>query len=228
MDDLNGAIDLLREAHQITPAEYVNRQIEISVNLAMRLFQRFELADINSEVEKNLNEAIDVATSALDSTPDDHTVRAHLQNFLGLFHYARSQRSQSELDVRTALKHLWTALKSGSYPSVFRRVQAGRVILHLCCTTSQWKAAYAAAVAALPLIPKLSSRAIYNSDKQRLLSVHEVVGFGADGAAAALNAGEDGYAALRLLEMGRGSLAASVTELRPDPAALDREHPEQA
>ncbi|KAM5343410.1 hypothetical protein ACJ41O_011947 [Fusarium nematophilum] len=222
--DIDEAIGLLREAHRITTGNR-ERGIEIDVNLAIRLFQRYDMTDIDSESETDLDQATKVATSALDRTPDDHPSRAHLENFLGLFYHAQFFRSPSDSSLQEALAHFWEALRSPQYPSVFRRVQAGRMILHLCCATAKWQAAYEAAVTAVELIPKLSSRSIRNADKQRLLSTDDVVGFGADAAAAALHAGQDGYAALRLLEMGRQSLAASVAEMRVDLVSLRREHP---
>ncbi|KAI1311121.1 CHAT domain-containing protein [Xylaria venustula] len=225
MEDLDKAISLLREADRLEPAEHPIA-IEVLINLAMCVFQKSEMSDIGpEEAKENLDEAIKIATSTVDRIPAEHPYLAHVHIFLGLFHYSQFWRSHSEAaNPQEALKYLWKVLHSSHYPSVFRRVQAGRLILHLCCVTAQWQEGYKAAEDTVKLIPKLSSRGIRNSDKQRLLSANDVVGFGADAAAAALNAGKDGYAALRLLEMGRGSLAASVAELRPDLMALRKEH----
>ncbi|WAO94169.1 CHAT domain-containing protein [Fusarium falciforme] len=224
-NDLDRAIQSLREAQEKDPTNHASA-LEIGVNLAMRLFQRYEMTD--SETMTDLDKAMDVARSTLDGTPDDHPMNAHLQNFLGLFLYARFCRSASESVAEEALGHFRQALRSPHYPSVFHRVQAGRIMLRICCDMARWQEAYEASLEAIELIPKLSSRAIRISDKQRLLSADDVVGFGADAAAAALLSGQDGYAALRLLEMGRQSLAASVAELRPDLVALRRDYPELA
>ncbi|KAH7156073.1 CHAT domain-containing protein [Dactylonectria macrodidyma] len=224
MADLDRAIGLFHEAREMTPEEDPEC-IEIGVNLAMRLFQKSDVTNVASESETCRDEAIEVATSTLNSSPDDHPARAHLHNLLGLFYYVKWSNSPLQPVAQEAQRHLWEALRSPNYPSLFHRVQAGRMMLHLCCSRGDWERAYEAAVIAVELIPKLSSRGICNSDKQRLLSAHDVVGFGADAAAAALNAGRDGYAALQLLEMGRGSLATSVAEMRPDLVALRREYP---
>jgi len=226
MDELDKAIELLREAQRITPTEHPSR-VEIGVNLALYIFLKSEMPDIGPESTENVDEAIDLATSIHSNLPDDHVSKSHLENLLGLFHYARSRRSHSESDVRNALEHLGKALYSTHYPSVLRRVQAGRMIVHICCIQEQWDAAYMAATTAIELIPKLSPHTIRNSDKSRLLSTYDVVGFGANAAAAALNADEGASAALRLLEMGCGSLVASVSELH-DLTALRREHSELA
>ncbi|KAH7264439.1 CHAT domain-containing protein [Fusarium solani] len=224
-NDLDRAIQSLREAQRKIPTNHASG-LEIGVNLAMRLFQRYEMTD--SETTTDLDEATDVAQSTLGRTPDGHPIHAHLQNFLGLFLYARFCRSASESEADEALGHFRQALRSPHYPSVFHRVQAGRIMLRICCDMARWQEAYEVSLEAIELIPKLSSRAIRTSDKQRLLSADDVVGFGADAAAAALQSGKDGYAALRLLEMGRQSLAASVAELRPDLVALRRDYPELA
>ncbi|EEU34811.1 uncharacterized protein NECHADRAFT_593, partial [Fusarium vanettenii 77-13-4] len=221
-NDLDRAIQSLREAQENIPTNHASG-LEISINLAMRLFQRYEMTE--SETTADLDEATDVAESTLNRTPDGHPIHAHLQNFLGLFFYARFCRSASESVADEALGHFRQALRSPHYPSVFHRVQAGRIMLRICCDMARWQEAYEASLEAIELIPRLSSRAIRISDKQRLLSADDVVGFGADAAAAALQSGRDGYAALSLLEMGRQSLAASVAELRPDMVALHRDYP---
>ncbi|RMJ10438.1 hypothetical protein CDV36_009943 [Fusarium kuroshium] len=222
VDDLDRAIQLLREAQRNTPANHAN-SLEIGVNLAMRLFQRYDMSD--SETTADLDEAMGVAESTLDETPDGHPIQAHLQNFLGLFSYASFRRSSSESVADEALHHFRQALSSPHYPSVFYRVQAGRMMLRICCDTARWQEAYEASLTAIELIPKLSSRAIQISDKQRVLSADDVVGFGADAAAAALQSDQNGYTALRLLEMSRQSLAASVAELRVDLVALRTTYP---
>ncbi|EEU44475.1 uncharacterized protein NECHADRAFT_85054 [Fusarium vanettenii 77-13-4] len=224
VNDLDRAIQSLREA-QRAPANHAS-PLEIGVDLAMRLFQRYEMTD--SETTTDLDEAAYVARSTLDGIPERHPIHAHLQNFLGLFLYARFCRSPSESVADEALDHFRQALGSPHYPSVFHRVQAGRLMLRICCDMARWQEAYEVSLEAIKLIPRLSSRAIRISDKQRLLSADDVVGFSADAAAAALQSGKDGYAALRLLEMGRQSLAASVAELRPDLVALRRDYPELA
>ncbi|KAJ4316108.1 hypothetical protein N0V84_008037 [Fusarium piperis] len=222
VNDLDRAIELLRQAQEKTSVNQAS-SLEIGVNLAMRLFQRYEMTD--SETTTDLDEATEITESTLDGTPDNHPVHARLQNFLGLFSYARFYQSSSESAAEEALGHFRQALRSPHYTSVFRRVQAGRIMVRLCCDMGRWQEAYEASVETIELIPKLSSRAIRISDRQQLLSAEDVASFGANAAAAALQSGKDGYTALRLLEMGRQSLAASVAELRPDLVALRGENP---
>ena len=224
IQDLDRAIALLNRAQSITPRRHV-RHTEIGLNLAMRLLQKSDMVAGDAETGKAiLKEALEIAKQCLEDAPADHPIRAPMENLIGMLLYAQFWKQRSGTgtggDVRPALAHLWKALTAPQGLSVFRRVQAGRMFLTLCCATGQWSEACAGAAEAAALIPKLSSRALRNRDKQRLLGTEDVVGFGADAAAAALNAGEDGYTALRLLEVSRGSLASSIADLRTDLADL--------
>ena len=80
---------------------------------------------------------------------------------------------------------------------------------------------------AVYLISKLTSRSLHNSDKQHMLS--RVAGLTCDAAAAAaLQIEKAPSAALKLLEQGRGVLAASLEEMRTDILDLQGRHPELA
>ncbi|KAF5530424.1 tetratricopeptide-like helical [Fusarium mexicanum] len=218
-DILEECIRLLREAHDTTPAKDT-RKVEVCCNLALRLLQRNKASDIN--------EAVSLAESTLGYIHTNHPTRPHLQNLLGALYYEQFTKSSSTEAALKVLEISWQALRNSHYPSVLYRVQAGRRILHLCCEMKNWLAAYEAAIATIELIPKLSMREIRTSDRQRLLSKEDVAGFSSDAAAAALNAGKGGFEVIRLLEMGRGSLASSVAELRTDITFLRREYPEMA
>ncbi|RFU24738.1 hypothetical protein B7463_g11602, partial [Scytalidium lignicola] len=222
---MDAAINLLWQAHEISPKSH---EIEIGFSLGLRLFQASKMMSNSEENRDTFNKtAVLIATSSLEFTPENHPIKPHLHNLIGLCHfYDRPPGSPSERDstAQTALEHLEKALDSPNYVPVYFRVQAGRLILRLCCKRGEWKKAYEASVKAIDLIPKITSRSIRNADKQRLLSLDDVVGFSADAAAAALNAGDDGYAALNLLEKGRGLLAASVAELRVDLVELHHQH----
>ncbi|KAL5588232.1 hypothetical protein FOBRF1_014760 [Fusarium oxysporum] len=218
-DNLDEAVRLLREAHDITPKKDA-RNIEVCYNLALRLFQRHTASDVK--------EAISIAESTLEYTHNNHPIRPHLQNLLGALYYQQYTKGVSKEGALKILEISWEALRNSHYPSVLYRLQAGRRILRLCCEMQNWLAAYEAAIATIELIPKLSMREIRNSDRQRLLSKDDVAGFSSDAAAAALNAGKSGFEVIRLLEMGRGSLASSVAELRTDLTSLQREYPNMA
>ncbi|CAH0046103.1 unnamed protein product [Clonostachys solani] len=227
----NNNMDELDEAIQLSRSD-PSRLMENGVNLTLRILQKYDMRrkvpgniDEQSLLE-GIDEAIMIAESTVSGMPDDHPIRPHLNNLLGHCYYARYQQTRFEQpDPTVALGYLWTALNSNKYTSLFRRIQAGRQIVRICCDASMWSAAYEAAIAIVALIPKLSPRAIQISDKQRILSADDIVGFGADAVALAIEAGKGGYAALSLVESARGSLAASISNLRVDILALDAVHP---
>jgi hypothetical protein len=170
--------------------------------------------------------AVLIATSVLKYVPEDHTLLPHLYNLIGLYYfYNRRLQSLSKRNsaAKITLEHLEKALNNPNYVPVYYRVQAGRLILRLCCQRGEWKKAHKASIKAISLIPKITSRSIRNTDKQRLLSLNDIVSFSADAAAAALNYDENSYTALHLLEIGRGLLAASVADLRIDLSELRQE-----
>lgn len=234
LGDLEEAIRLSRSVRPLFSHD-PSRLMENGVNLTLRILQRHDMirkgqGDIDEQLLlREIDEAITIADSTLRSMPDDHPIRPHLNNLLGHCHYARYLGTRvEERDPTVALGHLWTALNSNRYTSLFRRIQAGRQIVRICCDASLWSAAYEAAIATVALIPKLSPRAIQISDKQRILSADDIVGFGAEAVALAIEAGKGGYAALSLVESARGSLAASISNLRVDILALDEAHPDLA
>jgi tetratricopeptide (TPR) repeat protein len=231
VDMMDQALAFLQRAQQAAPEEHPVRT-EIGVNTALRIFQKSRMMRSTDQAVGCLQEAIGTATSALElAKRQEHPHQDHLHNMLGLFHYTHfldsGLTSKSEA-AQKALDHLQRALGSDTYTPVYRRVQAGRLILRLCCVIQDWETGYKAAVDAVDLIPKVTPWSLKTPDKQRLLSAEDIVGFGADAAAAALKAGKSAYEALSILERSRGSLAASVMDLRVDITALDNEHPELA
>ena len=235
------ALDFFQRAKKATSEAH--DLIEIGVNTALRSFQKYKI--LHSEqaenpakcLDESIETAIETAKSVMQLAQDHHlsaegnpVMGGHIHNLLGLFYYHRffDDGMVSTEMATEALSHLRVAFGSTTYTPVYRRVQAGRLILRLCCYTGDWEDAYNAAIDAVDLIPKISSHSLKTSDKQRLLGAEDVVGFGADAAAAALNAGKTAYEALRILERGRGSLAASVLDLHVDLTALKSKHPRLA
>lgn len=237
VEGMDKALGFFQEAMKATSEAH--DLIEIGVNMALRSFQKYKI--LRSKQAENpaecLDKAIETAKAALQlaqchhpSAEGDPVMGGHIHNLLGLFYYHRffDDGMVSTETATEARSHLRVALGSATYTPVYRRVQAGRLMLRLCCYTGDWEDAYNAAIDAVDLIPKISLHSLKTSDKQRLLGAEDVVGFGADAAAAALNAGKTAYEALSILERGRGSLAASVLDLHVDLTALKSKHPRLA
>jgi hypothetical protein len=76
----------------------------------------------------------------------------------------------------------------------------------------------------MQLVPLLTPRFLKNADKQHLLTT--VAGLASDLAATALYAANDTFDAVQLLELGRGVISGSLSEMRTDITAVVSSHPE--
>jgi len=98
MDDLNDAVDVARQAVDITPLDHPDRARRLN-NLGNRLSHRFERTGSTDD----LNDAVDVARQAVDATPLDHPDRARLLNNLGSWFGHRFGRTGSMDDINDAV-----------------------------------------------------------------------------------------------------------------------------
>ena len=137
----------------------------------------------------------------------------------------RHSRARVKTDLENAVLCYQSTLRQVNSPNMVR-IAAGKKVLPLHENTADWQQAYKDCSIALHLVPKLSSRSLKNSDKQYLLRL--VVGLACDATAVALQAEEAPLNAIKLLEQGRGVLAASLEEIRIDLYNLQNIHPELA
>ncbi|PQE26664.1 TPR domain-containing protein [Rutstroemia sp. NJR-2017a BBW] len=220
ISDLEESIRMMREAVQATPQDHARRTMYLN-NLGTSLGDRYSRTGEMSDLE----ESIRIGREAVQATSQDHPDRAGRLHNLGKGLGVRYSRTGAISDLEDAILFAESALAQTISPTI-NRLHAFRLVLIFCEILSDWKRAYSAAETALPLIPRLTSRSIENSDKQHLLS--EVVGIACDGAAVALYTERDPLDALNFLEQGRGVLAASLQELRIDVLDLKEKHPELA
>ena len=106
------------------------------------------------------------------------------------------------------------------------RLRAGRVLLTTYATVENWPSAYNAAALTISLIPLLAPRSLERSDIQ--YQVNEMVGLASDAAAIALRAEKSVYEAIQLLEIGRGIIASSLSDMRTDTVGLHEQFPHLA
>jgi hypothetical protein len=95
--------------------------------------------------------------------------------------------------------------------NILNQIQGSTGILLNSAKLLNWKQAFDASSLAISLVPKMIPRALENSDKQHMLS--QVSGLASCAAAAALSFQQLPLEALKLLEEGRGLLAASADEM---------------
>lgn len=173
----------------------------------------------------DLETAIQRYQDALDITPDDHPGRVYRLHSLGVGYHYKYQRNGALRDLETAIQHFQEAIEHTMADPIERLRPAIRLV-RLLATSERWLQAYLVASTGLSLIPLVVPRFLENADKQHLLT--EIVGFASDGAAVALMAGKSTYEAVQFLELGRGIISGSLSELWTDISDLQHNHPRLA
>ncbi|KAH6874864.1 TPR domain-containing protein [Thelonectria olida] len=162
---------------------------------------------------------------ALNQMPKDLFLRGQFLWHLGTGYHLAFQSTRQDEDLQKAISFFEEALSCSDYqPDA--RTEAGKSLIAIYSSLKDWTQAYRTASILFSLIPLIMARSLENSDKQRIAT--QFVGFASDAAAIALLAGESPYAALRLLETGRGLIMSSLLGLRSDIDDLRRDHPELA
>ena len=158
-------------------------------------------------------------------TPDDHPKRARRFRSLGIGYAHRYSRKGIRTDLNTAIKQFQRSLDHHTSHTL-DRLRSGVVLTRLHAGNKAWVLAHSAASSTVSLIPLITTRSLSTSDRQNLVT--EIAGLASDAAAIALEAEESPYEAIRLLELGRGIIAASLNELRADVYDLQQKHPQLA
>ncbi|KAI8956048.1 CHAT domain-containing protein [Xylaria longipes] len=205
--DLNEAVRVAHLALAAAPKGSPNRARYLK-HIALYLRDRYE----KTRQMIRLNEAIQAAEEAVDATPNDHPDFAEVMGTLGTVLEERYLRTRATPDLQRAILCHQSALGQAN-AQVRTRIEA------------DWQQAYEAILIVADLAPTLSLR-ITALIGQHVLSW--AAGLASDAAAAALNAAKEPYAALDLLEQGRGLLATSLEEMRTDILSLREKHPDLA
>jgi hypothetical protein len=128
-------------------------------------------------------------------------------------------------DLKRALQSYQNALSHTSSP-VNKRFRSGMALVKSYANAKDWTRAARSTFDTVSLVPLLTPRFLQNEDKQNILI--DVVGLASDAVAAALHAGQTAYEAIRILELGRGIITESLTELRADIQDLQKQRPDLA
>ncbi|KAB8268074.1 CHAT domain-containing protein [Aspergillus minisclerotigenes] len=174
---------------------------------------------------EDLEAAIQYYQKALDTSPKDHRNRASKQYDCGSVYHVRYWKTGTITDRQAAIYHYQEAL-GHSLSTAVDRLRPALALLGLCIQIEDWTLAYGTASTTTSLIPLLDFHSIGNSDKQNLLT--RLVGLASDSAAVTLMAGKTPYEAIRLLELSRGVLIGSLSEIRADVSALEKKYPQLA
>ncbi|KAK5651862.1 hypothetical protein OQA88_11631 [Cercophora sp. LCS_1] len=219
-NDLDRAISATKMAFDLA-AENSPYRAAIATNLGVRLTARFKQAGLMDD----LNRAVEITTTAVELMPRDHPGRAACLGNLGSVLIDRFVQVESTDDFQhflSSFEEAWSC--HFSPPSL--RIQLARRAAGVLASLQRWDESSNLLQQAVELLPKLSSRSLTNTDKQRSLA--EFAGLASDAAATALNAGKEASHALQLLELGRGIVAGLLMDMRGDVSGLKQKHPSLA
>ena len=219
ISDLEVVIQQFQKVVDITPPNHIDRA-ERLLQLGVAYQDKYRSTKAISDLEK----AIEHAQAALELTPLNHQRRALRCQSLATFYAYKHEMTNTLNDLEHAIRLHNEALDHDA-SLVKDRLRPGITLVYLYARAKDWSQAYQAASKTLSLVKILTPDSIESSDKQHLLT--EIVGLASDAAATALNLNAAGAPvdAIRLLEIGRGVIAASLNELHADISALEQNHP---
>ncbi|KAK6538619.1 hypothetical protein TWF694_010197 [Orbilia ellipsospora] len=203
--------------------QYMTRSIEVTQNvmeLSMKIYHvgEFQLYRfISSGDMKYLDNSIENLESALALNISNPNERNIILRYLADLLTLKQQFAKDERGLERVEFLLKDAMATRSRPSY--RIRAAKSLALKFVHQSKWEDAYTVIKDAIDLFPILSSRTMRNTDKQA--SVEEFFGLASMAAAIALNAGKEPFAALMLLEQGRGVVSGLVMEMRSDISQLE-------
>ncbi|KAF5707189.1 hypothetical protein FMUND_11243 [Fusarium mundagurra] len=216
MDDLNRAVEVESIAGEAIPAGHPSKASHWDA-LGVWLDRRFDRTGSMDD----LNRAIEVAEMAVEATPLDHMDRASYLNNLGCYLDKRYEQTGSPDDLTRSLscfKEGWDC--PGTPTSI--RIRLALSAAETYASQSNWEESSQLLEKAVELLPAVSPRSSTHNDKEHMLA--NFVGLASTAAAVALNAGRDGYHALKLLELGRGIITNLLMDMRGDISDLKQRH----
>ena len=216
MEDLEESIRQAQQAVNITPQDHPNLA-EMLNNLGSKLQSRFE----KMGRMEDLKEAIHRAQQAVDITPQDHPDLASRLNNFGRRLCLSSQPGHSDQALESFQKS-WNCLNGIPFQRVASALQAIRLLKQ----QSHWSEALAIAKQAVHLLPLINNRSLSREDQQDVAS--RFAGLAADACSLSLQAGDDAFEALELVELGRGVIMGLLIDDRSDISKLEWSHPEKA
>ncbi|KAF5579849.1 hypothetical protein FPCIR_10914 [Fusarium pseudocircinatum] len=205
--DIDKAVDLAREATAVDN-DHPKRGAHFS-DLGNWLGWRYE----KTHHESDLIEAVESQQIAAASVPANHPSKASfLLNLCRVLflQYEKDGSDENRDHVLACCKEGWECINANTSTRIRLAEQAARVYASM----GDWSQASFYLEEALCLVPMLSPRLLYSTDKQFMLQSFS--GLGARAAEAALSAGKGELHALGLLESGRDIINGLLMEVRRD------------
>jgi tetratricopeptide (TPR) repeat protein len=215
-EDLEEAIRRIQQAVNIIPKDHSNLAATLN-----SLGNKFEIRFKRTGKMEDLEEAIRRTQQAVDIAPKDHPDLAGWLNNLGYKFSLSSQPSHRAQALECLLKS-WNCLNG----IPFRRVASAIQAIRLLKERSNWSEALVIAKQAVQLLPLINNRSLSRQDQQHVVS--RFSGLAADACSLSLQASDDAFGALELLELGRGVIMGMLIDDRSDISTLKRSQSEKA
>ncbi|KAI0538637.1 hypothetical protein GGR58DRAFT_525907 [Xylaria digitata] len=223
---LQKAIDFATEAVDITLGgpEHAEALNSLGLHLAARYKKTGEITDVE--------EAVRITRIAVDSTPKVQNKPQYLK-YIALYLRDRYEKTRLMAHLNETIQAAEEAVDAtpNDHPDFAEVMGILGVVLEerysRTCATPDLQRAILCHQSALEAgIDVLRCSVLIVADLQHVLSW--AAGLASDAAATALNAAKEPYAALDLLEQGRGLLATSLEEMRTDILSLREKRPDLA
>ncbi|CAF9914178.1 MAG: hypothetical protein GOMPHAMPRED_008090 [Gomphillus americanus] len=217
LSDIELCIKLFQEAVNLTPEDHPDRAGRLQY-LATLYGKQYE----QTETLNDLELCIRLFQKAINLTPEDHPSRAGRLWSLAMGYSSRYRRIGAADDLELSVQRNEEALNHKPSPPI-DRLRAGRALFEAYAKLEKWQLAYQAVSLTMSFIPLLTSRSLKHLDVQH--RVNEIAGLASDAAATALRIGKPVYEAIQLLEVGRGVVANSLSDIRSDVSDLNMKFP---
>jgi CHAT domain-containing protein/tetratricopeptide (TPR) repeat protein len=219
-EDIATAIKHYQDALDNTSADEPDRPVRLN-SLATAYWYKFQDTEAISDVDVSLQHF----QEAREAVPEDHYRWGDYSRMIGMAYEQRYYSTKSPTDFAMAIENAQVAMEH-SPSAEYQRLTAGVSLFSLFSRIEDWSSAYDVATSVMSLIPRITSRSLQHSDKQHQL--RDLVGFASKAASVAIMAGKSAYEAIQLLELGRGIIIGSLSEMRSNISGLQGAHPELA
>lgn len=217
-DDLEQAIKRGEEALAATSPESLSRASRwnnLGGMIQTRCWQTETAALKDTELLKDIKQAIECREEALDATPLDHPYRAAMLNNLADLLRIRYHETNSDDDIQHSICLNREASHCKLSPPRDRITGARLAALLLAASESpDWQESRIFYEYAVKMLPNVSPRFLERDDQEHTLS--EFTRLAADAASVALQTGAEASHCIRLLELGRGVIMGLLIDSRID------------
>ena len=220
VDDIRAAVEALIEANNITPHEHSDKSMYL-YNLSGAAQDLFD----ETEIVEALNVAVDAGKLAVNLSSDDDIDQVEQLRTLGNALYRLFETTGSKEHFQEAIAAYERSVELVNAPPS-SRIRSARTCADLLYSEKAICDASRFLSLAVHLLPAISPRTLRRRDQQTSLS--KFFGLAGDACALSVEAGEDIYKSLQLLEVGRGVMDGIHWEMRSEISALNDAHPQLA